>query len=239
MYDRNTHVRDQLKTAHAQSWAELAKPGAFLTGAARIAAVREARAALDCPLCAERKAALSPFAVTGTEHATLAGTLPPGNELLDAPLLDVVHRLRTDPGRLTRAWFNEIIASGVGVGTYVEVVSVVTTSVIVDTLHRALGLEVPALPEPVAGQPSGETNPDAVDAGAWVPVMAGQQDLADTGLPTVPNIARAMGLVPSAVALFFRTFRPHYQLKDIQLTISQAQAEFVASRVSSLNECFY
>ena len=235
MYENHPHVRDDLRTGHAQSWAELAKPGAFLTGATRIAVVREARAALDCPLCAERKAALSPFAVTGAEHATLVDT----GELLDASIVDVIHRLRTDPGRLTRAWFDEIIAAGVGVGTYVEVVSVVTTTVIVDTLHRSLGLETPELPEPVAGQPSGETNLNAVDAGAWVPVMAGQQDLAETGLPTVPNIARAMGLVPSAVALFFRTFRPHYQLKDIQLTISQAQAEFVASRVSSLNECFY
>ncbi len=60
-----------------------------------------------------------------------------------------------------------------------------------------------------------------------------------TGLPTVPNIGRAMGLVPSAGALFFTTFYPHYQLTDINLSISQAQAEFVAARVSSLNECFY
>jgi hypothetical protein len=63
--------------------------------------------------------------------------------------------------------------------------------------------------------------------------------MADTGLPAVPNIFRAMGLVPDAVALFFSTFRPHYALKDIELSISQAQAELVASRVSAWNECFY
>ena len=59
------------------------------------------------------------------------------------------------------------------------------------------------------------------------------------GLPRAPNIGRAMGLVPSAVALFFLTFRPHYALRDVPLAISQAQAEFIASRVSALNECFY
>ena len=48
-----------------------------------------------------------------------------------------------------------------------------------------------------------------------------------------------MGLVPDAVALFFGAFRPHYALKDIPLSISQTQAEFVASRVSALNDCFY
>jgi hypothetical protein len=165
---------------------------------------------------------------------------PPGtSDSLPEAVIDVIHRLSTDPGRLTRAWFDEIIATGVERETYVEVVSVVTTTVIIDTLHRSLGLNVPQLPQPIAGDPSGEKNAHAVDAGAWVPVMDAEQDLAETGLPTVPNIARAMGLVPSAVALFFRTFRPHYQLKDIKLTISQAQAEFVASRVSSLNECFY
>jgi hypothetical protein len=239
MYSSNPLLREDLKTAHAASWAELAEPGAFLTGAQRIAAVGEARAALDCPLCRKRKAALSPFAssfaAADTGHTRHAG----GAGVLNEPLIDVIHRLRTDPGRLTRAWFDEILATGVAAETYVEVVSVVTTSVIVDTLHQSLGLVVPELPEPIAGDPTGERNPNPVDGGAWVPIMKADQDLSETGLPTVPNIARAMGLVPTAVALSFRTFRPHYQLMNIKLSISQAQTEFIASRVSSLNECFY
>jgi hypothetical protein len=235
MYADIPYLRDDLKAAHTRSWAELAEPGAFLTGTQRVAVAATARAARSCPLCAERKTALSPFAVIGTHLDSPPGT----SDSLPEAVIDVIHRLSTDPGRLTRAWFDEIIATGVERETYVEVVSVVTTTVIIDTLHRSLGLNVPQLPQPIAGDPSGEKNAHAVDAGAWVPVMDAEQDLAETGLPTVPNIARAMGLVPSAVALFFRTFRPHYQLKDIKLTISQAQAEFVASRVSSLNECFY
>jgi hypothetical protein len=235
MYADTPLLRDDLKSAHARSWEQLAQPGAFLTGPQRIAAVGAARAAAHCALCAERKAAVSPYAIPAVEHDGDPAT----HALLGAPIVDVIHRLQTDPGRLTRAWFDDILAAGVERETYVEVVSVITTSVIVDTLHRSLGLGLPDLPEPVAGDPSGERNAEAVDAGAWLPVLAAQQDLADTGLPSVPNIARAMGLVPSAVALFFRTFRPHYQLKDIQLAISQAQAEFVAARVSALNQCFY
>jgi hypothetical protein len=236
MYESIALLRDDLKTAHAVSWAELAHPGAFLTGAQRLAVIRATRAASDCALCDKRKAALSPFAVTGTHDSAGDDSNGP---TLDAPVVDMIHRLSTDPGRLTRAWFDALIAAGVSVETYVELVSLVTTSVIVDTLHRSLGLALPELPEPVAGTPTGEVNRDAVDCGAWVPVFAAEQDIAETGLPTVPNIARAMGLVPSAVALFFRTFRPHYQLKDISLSISRAQTEFVAARVSSLNECFY
>lgn len=236
MYENIALLRDDLKTAHAASWAELAQPGAFLTGEQRLAVVGATRAAGECALCARRKAALSPFAVSGTHDC--AGE-DADRTPLDAPVVDMIHRLSTDPGRLTRAWFDTLIAAGVRVETYVELVSLVTTSVIVDTLHRSLGLALPELPESIPGPPTGAVNEDAVDAGAWVPVLSAARDIAESGLPTVPNIARAMGLVPSAVALFFRTFRPHYQLKDIKLSISQAQTEFVAARVSSLNECFY
>jgi len=150
----------------------------------------------------------------------------------------MIHRIRTDPGRLTPAWFNQI-TQVISKPTYVEIVSVVTSSVIIDTLHNALGFGLPALPQPGKGQPSGEQNPLAIDDGAWLPILDAPADMADTGLPQVPNIARALGLVPSALELFFSTFRPHYALKDIALSISQSQAEFVAARVSAINECFY
>ena len=114
-----------------------------------------------------------------------------------------------------------------------------TTSVIIDTLHQAMDIALPKVPKPSAGEPRGQFNSDAVDVGAWVPVTDAPADLADHGLPNVPNIARSMGLVPSAVELFFTAFRPHYSLSNINLSISQTQAEFVAARVSSINECYY
>jgi hypothetical protein len=153
-------------------------------------------------------------------------------------LIDAIHRIRTDPARLTRSWFHTVSAA-TGPGPYLEMVSVVTSSVIIDTLHQALGQPVPELPPARAGAPTAEPAGDVVDDGAWVPLTRAPKTLADTGLPVVPNIVRAMGLVPAAVSLFFTTFRPHYALKDIALSISQAQAEFVASRVSAMNECFY
>jgi hypothetical protein len=231
-------LRDNLREGHASAWRAIAAPGAFWTAAERVAMVAEARAATACPLCAERKTALSPFAVTGTHtRAALAGADLP------ATVVDMIHRIRTDPGRLTRSWFDATLAAGISPARYVEAVSVVCTSVIIDTLHKALDLELPDLPAPTPGAPTGEQNPRAVNAGAWVPISDGEgtstADPSETGLPAVPNIARAMGLVPGAVALFFGAFRPHYALKDIPLAISQAQAEFVASRVSAINECFY
>ena len=89
-----------------------------------------------------------------------------------------------------------------------EVISVVTTSVIIDTLHQAMGLPLAPLPKAQPGEPRGQYNADAVDMGAWVPIMQAPTDLASHGLPNVPNIVRSMGLVPSAVELFFTAFTP-------------------------------
>ncbi len=230
MYPSNLLLSEDLRRGHSASWNAMGRAGDFFTAAQRVDMVRCARAAVQCELCQQRKQALSPYAVSGTHD---------GDSILDPELVDMIHRLRTDPGRLTHAWFAQLIDTTLSQQEYVEVVSVVTTSVIVDTLHQSLGLPLAKLPEPSPGQPQGRFNGKAVNTGAWVPVMEAATDIAGHGLPSVPNIVRSMGLVPSAVELFFTTFSPHYSLADIQLSISQAQAEFVAARVSSINECFY
>jgi hypothetical protein len=229
-YPLELPLREDLREGHAQAWGEIAQPGVSWSGQERVAIVAEARAAVDCTLCRQRKQALSPNAVRGDhDHASE----------LPEQVIDAIHRLRTDPQRLTRAWFDAIVPAHLNQPAYAELVSVVCTSVIIDTLHGSLGLPLAALPEPIDGHPGGEVLEDTTDIGAWLPVMQREDDLADTGLPSVPNIARAVSLVPRAMLLFFGAFRPHYRLKDIHLSISQAQAEFVASRVSSMNECFY
>jgi hypothetical protein len=229
MYPDYVAVSDKLKEAHTLAWQTIAQPGDFFTGAQRVAMVRSAREALTCALCEDKKAALSPNAVDG-EHED--------DTDLNPAIVDMIHRMRSDPGRLTKAWFDGI-TQAISKQQYVEIVSVVNSSVIIDTLHNALGLGLPRLPQPQGGQPRGQHNASAVQGGAWVPILDADETMADTGLPQVPNIARSLGLVPSAGQLFFTTFRPHYALKDIDLSITQGQAEFVASRVSAINECYY
>jgi hypothetical protein len=229
MYPKDLPLSDELRSAHATALATIAAPGPYWTGRDRLAMVETARASLDCTLCAERKAAISPNAVSGNHD---------GPAEFEPLMVDAIHCIRTDPGRLTRSWFDTVTGQ-ISQGEYLEMVSVVNTSVIIDTLHQSLGLPLAALPDPVPGDPTNEPEGDAVDEGAWVPIMRAPREMSDTGLPRVPNIARAMGLVPAAVSLFFGAFRPHYALKDIQLSISQTQAELVASRVSALNQCFY
>jgi hypothetical protein len=230
VYPADLPLRQDLTSAHTAAWKQISAPGEFFTGAQRVAIVAEARRSKACAFCGARKDALTPFAVSGSHDAA---TDLPGH------IVEFVHFLRTDPGRMTRAVYDAVIDAGLSQPAYVELVSVITTSVIIDTLHQSLGLELPQTLPAASGEPGRTSNPDVVDGGAWVPISAAAQDVSETGLPTVPNIARALGLVPAAMQLFFTAFRPHYALKDIPLSISQAQAEFVASRVSALNECFY
>lgn len=229
MYPAHLPLSQHLRDSHLQSWTQIGSPGDFFSARDRIEMVRAARDATLCEYCEDRKAALSPNALAG-EHLS--------DSSLPDVIVDMIHRIRTDPGRLTKSWFDRITRE-ISQQEYVEIVSVVNSSVIIDTLHNSLGLGVPTLPTAKPGRPQKSYNTAAVDDGAWLPILATEVAMADTGLPRVPNIARSLGLVPSAVDLFFTTFRPHYALKDIHLSISQAQAEFVASRVSALNECFY
>lgn len=143
--DSGVPVREDLRQAHADILDHIASPGTWWTAAERVALAEESRHGLECALCKERKAALSPNAVQG-DHDTL-GALPQN-------VVEVVHRIRTDPGRLSRAWFDEVIAGGLSQEQYVEIVGVVTLIAGVDYFARALGVPRGELPSARDGEPS-------------------------------------------------------------------------------------
>jgi len=204
--------------------------GTWLTAATRTAVWAEARNATSCTLCLNRKQALSPYALQG-DHDTCT-------ELPDN-MVEVVHRIKNDSGRLTKRWFDEQIESGLSREEYIETLSLVSTSIILDSYATAMGLPDYVIPTPQPGEPTKILNPEVVDEGAWLPITKAEQTVEDHGLPNVPNIARAMGLVPSGMMHFFSTMRAHYSLSGDDFGISRSQIELIAARVSSHNECFY
>jgi|SRR5262245_7596799 len=217
--------------AHSDAWSRIGAAGGFWSAAERVAFVAESRRALDCALCNQRGASLSPYTVEG-EHDCISS--------LPRAAVELCHRLTTDPGRLTRRWFEGLLTTGLDARHYVDAVSVIASSIVIDGLHRMLGVALPSLPRPRSGAPSGVSSAAARDEGAWVPIEPrATAEPTDTRLPAVPNILRALSLVPDAVALFFRTFMPHYRLSGGNFAISRPEIEFVAARVSALNQCFY
>lgn len=232
-------IPDTMRAAHRRAWECLAEPGTWWTGAERVAIAAEVRAARSCALCHERKAALSPHAVAG-EHAA--------SDALPAAAVEAAHRIASDPGRLTRAWYEKTLAAGLSDAQYVELLGVVVTVVDLDALHRGLGVAPEPLPAPRAGEPT-RARPPAVSEGAWVPWIAldsAQARALFEGRPRVPNVARALSLVPDAVRQLKELSEAHYLPIDDVIdprarlrALSRPQMELIAGRVSALNECFY
>lgn len=144
--DSKYPIRPDFAEAHNRFWEGLARPGAWWTGVERIATAREARVAPGCGLCRAAKAALSPAAVTG-EHDRVSD--------LPEEAVDAVHRIVTDAARLTRSWYRRRLDAGLSDAHYVELVGVVVALASVDAFCRAMGLPLPPLPEPAAGESSG------------------------------------------------------------------------------------
>jgi hypothetical protein len=234
-------VGDELREAHRLLLDHIRGPGTWWTGAQRVAIMAEARHATACGLCARRKAALSPEQADGAHDA---------RDALPAGVVDVVHRVRTDPGRLSRAWFDRVVPAVLGDGEYVELIAVVALTSGLDFFARALGIPRFPLPEPLPGEPARQ-RPSAARGGvAWVPVISCEDAVGPLGdlyegLSFVPNIVRALSLVPPEVKALQCSSRAHYlPVKDIvdpaaRRSLERPQMELVAARVSALNQCFY
>jgi hypothetical protein len=233
-------VRGDIPAAHRRAWQRLARPGSWWSGAERVAIATEVRRSADCALCRERKAALSPES-PGGEHER-------ASDLPDA-VVDVIHRISTDPARLSRAWYEKSLAAGLSDAHYVELVGVLVAVVSIDAFHRGLGLPLEPLPEPEAGEPSRRRPARARIEGAWVPMLppgAARGEQADLWNPRMTaNVLRALSLVPDAVRQLKELSAVHYvrtdQVADVRIgrSLGRAQIELLAGRVSALNECFY
>jgi hypothetical protein len=242
-------IRADIVDAHKVAWARLARPGTWFDGTTRVAIAAETRHAAQCTLCKRRKEALSPYAIAG--HHDSLKTLP-------ERVVEQIHRIVSDPGRLTRQWFDGVIASGTSDAEYVEIVGVIATVVSIDTFCRAIGLPPHPLPRPAPGEPHRRRPRTAQQRGeAWVPMihpkdLEGELDteeekaLAKYWGGVLANIRRALSLVPEEAFAWFQLVETQYLLgkwmRDFAneyRAITHAQIELIAGRVSVLNECFY
>jgi hypothetical protein len=120
----------------------------------------------------------------------------------------------------------------------------------VDYFARALGVAPAPLPEPRPGEPSRYLPPSAKSGTAWVPMIAPEDASGpEAGLydeaPMVPNIVRALSVVPAEARAMQRSSSAHYlpvaKIPDptARRALDRMQMELVAARVSAINQCFY
>lgn len=234
-------LRADLQRECARAWERLASAGTWWSGAERLAIAAESRAAHACPLCRRRKDALSPYGVDGAHDAV--STLSPA-------MVEIVHRIATDAGRLTKKWLHAMLEEGVTEEQYVEAVGVIAVITALDTFELSLGLPQHDLPLPRPGAPT-RTRPVLARRDlAWVSTLEPERlspgDPDPYAVHGAKNIHRALSLVPQEVFNFFdldvALYLKDHEIRDFSheyRALSHAQMELLAGRVSSLNGCYY
>lgn len=214
-------VREDLTTALRRSWADIGRPGTWWTGRERVAIAALARA--------ERLQRNEP--PWSRHRGEPSAHLP-------EKAVEAARKIGADPNHLDREWAESVIAE-IGDARYVELASVVVTTVAADAFCEAMGIEHEALPKPEAGEPTRERPDNMGDIGAWVPVQVIDWQRA--------NVARALSLVPEGVRTFFRMVAAMYSGTATDFNemvwdyrpMARPQVELLAARVSALNQCFY
>jgi alkylhydroperoxidase family enzyme len=233
-------VRADLAAAQARAWDRLARAGTWLDGPTRIRIAAETRHAPGCALCAQCRAALSPYTIEGAHDGR--GELPDN-------WIEMIHRIVADPGRLTHAWYRRMLATGIADTEYVEIVSVIAHVTAIDTFARGLGIPAQPLPAPLPGAPSRYRPAEARQNEAWAPNIAWDEhgpNEADYFVGPPANIRRALTLVPDEARSFFdlvgHQYLPGPAMRDFgreYRAITHAQIELLAGRISAINRCVY
>lgn len=152
---------------------------------------------------------------------------------LDPAAAEVAQAVSQAPGEITAAWVDDVVARLPGIATYVESVGVAARLSAVDTYVRGVGAAEEPLPDPVAGEPSRQPNPAARQRRAFVPTEGG--DGPPRMLSAVPEEASAQMRLHGALYL---TEEEMGELTRVE-ALSRPQMEFVACRVSYLNDCVF
>jgi hypothetical protein len=238
-------IRKDLTESHSRLFAQLAEPGTWLSAIERASIVAELRIVKDCRYCTERKAVLAPKLPKGS-HTTQ-------DDDLNEDQVELIHRLVSDPGRISRIYVDSLLANGMTDGEYVEISAIVSAVVVADTFDLALGRLPRTSLEPIPGEPSQRRPQTAAMEDAFVPLIAANalegdySDLYDTQR-MVPNVHRAFSLVPDCTRIANDLMASHYlpyewvplyKDEDHNRAIDKMQMELIASRVSRHNDCFY
>ncbi|HIG60708.1 MAG TPA: hypothetical protein EYQ22_07435 [Gammaproteobacteria bacterium] len=235
-------IREDITQAYQAFWHKLARPGAWWSGAQRIAIAAEVRNAVECQYCQVRKSALSPYTTPGKHKK--------GNLLSDTAV-DAAHMIITDQGRITQAFIDKAALQGLSNEHYVELTGIVVAVFSIDEFNRALGIPVEPLPQPVAGAPSHYRPANLSTDTGFVPMVSvdgavgNERGLWPTGRSA--NVVRALTLVPDALRDWFNLASAQYLslegmsnlVRDDNRSINRMQMELIAGRVSAINECFY
>ena len=210
-------VRQDIVNAHRQTWQAIARAGGFWSDSGRIEIAKQAR-------------------VARAQRRELSFNRSYPDSTLSSEALEAVRKIAADAGKIERSWASKQVAA-LGEGPYAEMVSIVASVTAIDAFSEALGRPNEPLPSAAGGSCSRDKSKSATDIGGYLPMVDPWEG---------PNVSRALSLVPTANQLFMTNVSSMYGgngggFNDMVWNgpLSRPQAELLAARVSSINECFY
>ena len=210
-------VRQDIVDAHRQTWQAIARAGSFWSDGNRIEIAKQAR-------------------VARAQRGELSFNRSYPDSTLSSEALEAVRKIAADAGKIDRSWASKQVAA-LGEGSYAEMVSIVASVTAIDAFSEALGRPNEPLPSAAGGSCSQDKSKSTADIGGYLPMVDPWEG---------PNVSRALSLVPTANQLFMTSVSSMYGgngggFNDMVWDgpLSRPQAELLAARVSSINECFY
>jgi hypothetical protein len=152
---------------------------------------------------------------------------------------EAARRIHDEPATITREWLEALRHDGLSDAQYVEVIGVVAQVRALDTFEFGVERARRPLPEPAAGTPTPAEVADAAIEGGWVPTVGAAAPM--TVLSLAPAEHRAMVDISEVFYLAPRggdgfTMGNQHVVRD---GLTRSQIEFVASRTSLINDCFF
>ena len=209
LHDAVVAVPERIATGLERGWRQLTGTGTWFTSAERIAAIAEARAALDAP------------DGSGTEG------------VVDRPARDAVRTVAAGAARIDREYVERLAGDGLEVEPYVELVGVVSRAVAIDTTVRGVGASELPLPAPESGTPEGSVATAARRRSAFVPTVGAAGP--PTALSAVPAEDRAQEDLHGALYLSYGEMGD----ATIVTGLPRWQLELIAARTSLINHCHF
>jgi hypothetical protein len=191
-----------------QTWRHIATPGSFFTGVERV------------------------------EVAAIARAIRRGRDRPATPLprtvVETVETFAVDAHTITGDWVAERERAGISGPAYVELLSVTSFTIVLDTFAFGIGSELHPLPAPAPGAPTGEVDERAAVEGGWVPTVG--RAFPPTGFSAIPA---EHGTMHTLHGVLYIEVPKMVDLGLVRDGLARDQMEFVAARISLLNDCFF
>ena len=158
---------------------------------------------------------------------------------LSNPAAEAAGRIHDEPATITLDWLDHLRADGLTDAEYVEVIGLVAQVRALDSFEFGVGRPRRPIPEPRDGRPTATEVAGATLDGGWIPTVGpafpmSVLSLAPAEHDAMVDISEVLYLAPRGGDGF--TMGNHHVVRD---GLTRSQIEFVASRTSLINDCFF